>query len=226
MRGRHTFTDPLLRAHLRAILHGVQCEVDLRDLPLILHRANGIVDVRILVDELAVHLVGIGFTPGEVAAIESGGGGVADSGAALSLKSNLGARCGSRPRGVAAEGVKPVKQRGRKWGFYVQLGCDTEVATRCGESGCWFLSAGCLTPDTATWWERSDGESVGDVREADPLVLTPEREMPHTTVGFACLRQKCPAPCEISTSPHEYLSFRVVPRPLCAMSTSKCISRS
>ena len=60
-----TFAHPLLRAHLRAILHSVQGEVDLGDLPLVLHRANGIVNVRILVDGLAVHDVGIGFTPGE-----------------------------------------------------------------------------------------------------------------------------------------------------------------
>lgn len=71
----------------------MQGEVDLGDLPLVLHRANGIIDVRILVDGLAVHVVDMGFTPGETVAIESSGGG-ADSGAAFEPEVNFGSCCG------------------------------------------------------------------------------------------------------------------------------------
>ena len=58
----HTFAHPLLRAYLGAVLHRVQREVDLRDLSLILHRANGTVNVRILVGALAVHGGGVDFS--------------------------------------------------------------------------------------------------------------------------------------------------------------------
>ena len=58
---RHTFTHPLLCAHLGAVFHGMQGEVDLGHLPLVLHGANSIVDVSTLVDRLAVHLGGVCF---------------------------------------------------------------------------------------------------------------------------------------------------------------------
>lgn len=44
----HTFAYSLLRAHLRAILHSMKGEVDLRDLLLVLDRAQRIVNVLIL----------------------------------------------------------------------------------------------------------------------------------------------------------------------------------
>lgn len=51
---RHTFADTLLRAHLRAILHGMQGKVNLRQGLLLSHGANGIVDILGLVDILLV----------------------------------------------------------------------------------------------------------------------------------------------------------------------------
>ena len=54
LRSSHTFTYTLLCAHLRAIFHCVQSEVDLGDLLLVLHGAERIVNVLIL-GGLTVH---------------------------------------------------------------------------------------------------------------------------------------------------------------------------
>lgn len=54
--GEHTFADTLLCAHLCAIFHCVQGEVDFRDGLLLLDCADGIVHVRLLVDLLLVVL--------------------------------------------------------------------------------------------------------------------------------------------------------------------------
>lgn len=56
-----TFAYSLLRAHLRAVLHGMKREVDLRDLLLVLDRAERLVDVLIL-GGLPFHLGGCACT--------------------------------------------------------------------------------------------------------------------------------------------------------------------
>ena len=56
-----TFADSLLCAHGRAILHCVQREVDLRDLPvaLILNRSHRILRVLAIIALLTVHLAAV-----------------------------------------------------------------------------------------------------------------------------------------------------------------------
>jgi hypothetical protein len=120
----------------------MQGEVNLGDLLLVLHRANGIVDIRILVDGLAVHRVDIVFTPAKKDSDrEFSGGGGTDSGAALAtLKSIFGqlwlvtvewrqAKTGEAACGGGA-GVRDSMLR-------VQEGVVRNV--------CWAASVGCLS---------------------------------------------------------------------------------
>lgn len=52
----HTFAYSLLSVYLHAILHLMYGEVDLRDLLLVSHGADGIVDVLLLVGAAGVHV--------------------------------------------------------------------------------------------------------------------------------------------------------------------------
>jgi hypothetical protein len=75
--GKCTFADTLHGAHLRAIFHGMQGKVDLRERLLLLDCADSIVQVLRLISILGVvlHVVQIVDSCGSCGAANGGGGG-------------------------------------------------------------------------------------------------------------------------------------------------------
>lgn len=128
----HTFAYSLLSVYLHAILHLMYGEVDLRNLPLVSHGADGIVDVLLLVGAAGVHV------------------GQSDSGMKVSNESVCESREWFLRNGVYSSGVKTRLETRVSCAAFRELWLRWGPPPLCGALTIAAMNVVCL-PRSAMW---------------------------------------------------------------------------